>query len=143
MGREGIGKGLLRKAAGLMRPWNSAQGSIQVGKVIEHPHDVANPVAVFVGNGSHVGVERLRGTCSSDRRTGVEAAELNAGTEYVADQRQDGGIGDGPLKHGAFIDQVGQTPGARFELEVGTSRVALLREDFSDSLTEGGDFGVT
>ena len=143
MNGEWIGKGLLRKASRSVRPGNGTQRPVHFGKVIEHPHDVTNPVAFFVGNGPHVGVERLRGTSTDDCRTSVETTELDVGAEDMSDKGQDGGVGDGTLKYGAFIDQIGQPLGPRFELEIRTGRVAFFVEEFSDSLTEGVDFGRT
>lgn len=60
---------------------------------------------------------------------GVEAAQFVVAGEDVADEREDGGVGDDALEDLAFVDEIGEASRAGFLAELAAGGVAFEGEE--------------
>src|SRR5262245_20158009 len=120
----------------MMRAGDRANGAVFGSNVVDHPNGVANPIAVVVGDGGHVGMERLRFGPMRIDGADVETAEFELVSKDVADVRQHSRMGNDLLEDVAFINQVGEAATAGFLFEFGAGVVAFGGEDLLNAAAE-------
>jgi hypothetical protein len=121
----GVGKYVLRKAAEMVATGDAAERAIFEGEVIEQPDGVAYPVAVFIGNRAHIGVERLQTVRVGIGRAGIETAEFEARLQDLADEMEDFRHHDHLFEDLAFVNEVGEAVGVLFLTELGAGVFAF------------------
>jgi hypothetical protein len=110
-------------------------------KIVEQPDDVANRIALFVGQRARVAMQRLRPVGTRARGTGVQTAQLEIMAEREFNAGQQLRLGDRPPEDFVIINQVSQPVGLRLLFEFVTRAVAQLGEQFRDAASKSGESG--
>jgi hypothetical protein len=95
----------LGELAPAVRAGHEAHGPVVRRVGVQHPDRVADPGALGVREGGHVGV-RGPGAGRGADRTGIETGQLQVGAEHVPRALQDPGVGDHGPEDVARVYQV-------------------------------------
>lgn len=135
----GVGEHTLRDLVRSMGTGYDAGSAVEGRERVEHPDNVADGIAVPIGEEAHVDVEGLGVGRERIGGPGVEAGELEAGSEDGFDKREEIRAGDGFAEDFAFIDEIGEAAGVGLLPEFGTGVFAFFLKELSDALAQAGE----
>src|SRR5260370_10023639 len=136
MGRRQICQQVVGKLGPAMRPGDCRHGAVFSSEVVQHPHGVCHPIALFIQQGAHVAIQRLHPGGMRVRGADIQAAQLEFRAEDVADALQNFRHGDTARQHAAFVPQIGEAPRLLFLLELRSGLLAFAEKQLLDALAQ-------
>ena len=115
---------------------NYAKRAVLLGKIVKHPDRIANPIATFVRDSTHIRVQEAAGNPNRVRRASVQAAQLEIRTQDGSDELTGSREGRRYAEISPLCHQIGKPPGAGFLPELRSGILALFLEQLFDAVSQ-------